>query len=234
MGRLWRGEVVGMARQQGASNSPPPKPQASPRVAKAMRSVLDTCFKAVGGHWVGSSVVHLGDHNVPNSFGACLHVKRAHCHDLLLIYPRSLPSAVFLDKYSQVSSLIPYSPEYASPPPHPSGSQVSRILSPIVATVEAVPRLVREHPTLIDYIKLEFGSVANCQLTILTDFFRHGFDGSGADNFMDAGSCIDGRLTSAWEWCSKLDRKSYAPIFKLAGSESERGTVMAPIFKFLC
>lgn len=23
---------------------------------------------------------------------------------------------------------------------------------------------------------------------------------SGADNFYDAGSCIDGRLTSAWNW----------------------------------
>jgi len=32
---------------------------------------------------------------------------------------------------------------------------------------------------------------------------RYGFDGSGADNFFDAGSCIDGRLTSAWNWCSQ-------------------------------
>jgi hypothetical protein len=54
------------------------------------------------------------------------------------------------------------------------------------------------------YINAEWGSTMNCQLAILTDFFTHGFDGSGADNFMDAGSCIDGRLTSAWEWCSKL------------------------------
>lgn len=32
----------------------------------------------------------------------------------------------------------------------------------------------------------------------LDDFFTHGFDGSGGDNYFDAGSCIDGRLTSAW------------------------------------
>lgn len=32
----------------------------------------------------------------------------------------------------------------------------------------------------------------------LVNFFRGAFDGSGADNFYDAGSCIDGRLTSAW------------------------------------
>lgn len=32
-------------------------------------------------------------------------------------------------------------------------------------------------------------------------YFR--FDGSGGDNNYDAGSCVDGRLTSAWNWCSK-------------------------------
>ncbi len=37
-----------------------------------------------------------------------------------------------------------------------------------------------------------------CWYKSLDDFFRHGFDGSGADNYFDAGSCIDGRLTSAW------------------------------------
>ena len=52
---------------------------------------------------------------------------------------------------------------------------------------------------------------------VLHDFFRSAFDGSGADNFYDAGSCIDGRLTSAWNWCNELPRKPYFPLFKLTG-----------------
>lgn len=41
--------------------------------------------------------------------------------------------------------------------------------------------------------------------------------GSGADNFYDAGSCIDGRLTSAWNWCNQLPDKPYFVVFKLTG-----------------
>ena len=49
------------------------------------------------------------------------------------------------------------------------------------------------------------------------------FDGSGADNFFDAGSCIDGRLTSAWNWCSQLPTKDFYLVFKLAGFTSFDG-----------
>ena len=48
-------------------------------------------------------------------------------------------------------------------------------------------------------------------------------DGSGADNFFDAGSCIDGRLTSAWNWCAKLEKKAYYPVFKLANFSGFEG-----------
>lgn len=52
---------------------------------------------------------------------------------------------------------------------------------------------------------------------ILRDFFRHGFDGSGADNYFDAGSCVDGRLTSAWNWCSNIEKKPFFTLFLLCG-----------------
>ena len=81
--------------------------------------------------------------------------------------------------------------------------------------IESLPGLIRSHPKLIEYVRADFGSEDGLIRVILGDFFRHAFDGSGADNFMDAGSCIDGRLTSAWEWANKLDKKIYSPIFKL-------------------
>jgi hypothetical protein len=62
-----------------------------------------------------------------------------------------------------------------------------------------------------------YGGLDKVRMDILYDFFRSAFDGSGAENFYDAGSCIDGRLTSAWNWCSQLPVKPFYPIFKLTG-----------------
>lgn len=142
--------------------------QSAPRIGRAMHEILHRSQKKVGS-WIGSSVVHLGDHNVPNAL-------------------------MFIDKYTQVP----------------------RILNPIVNVIDSIPKLA-EDKTVAELMERNCGSIKDCQLDILQDFFKHAFDGSGADNFYDAGSCIDGRLTSAWNWCNKLDKKSYYPIFKLGG-----------------
>ncbi|KAK5581907.1 hypothetical protein RB653_003487 [Dictyostelium firmibasis] len=142
--------------------------QSCPNVGKIMHGILRQTQQKVGDDWVGSSVIHLGDHNVPNSL-------------------------VFIDKYTQIS----------------------RILSPIVLTIEFIPKI--KDPNLIRYIQSTFGGPEHLTKIILCDFFKHAFDGSGADNFFDAGSCIDGRLTSAWQWSAQIAKKNYYPIFLLAG-----------------
>ena len=54
--------------------------QQAPGVSKAMHNILYKCQRQIGG-WVGSSVIHLGDHNVPNA-------------------------VMFIDKYTQVSTML--------------------------------------------------------------------------------------------------------------------------------
>jgi len=142
--------------------------QKSQRSVVAMQKILQKVQRKVGG-WIGSSTVHLGDHNVPNAL-------------------------MFIDKYIQVP----------------------RFLGPLVLTLDKIPALYAGSDGMKAYIET-FGGVKILTKTILADFFRHAFDGSGADNFFDAGSCIDGRLTSAWNWCSDIEKKPYFPIFLLTG-----------------
>jgi len=143
--------------------------QSAPNVSDAVHRIINRVQNRVGG-WVGSSVVHLGDHNVPNAL-------------------------VFIDKYIQVP----------------------RILSPVVLCLDKIDEVYTQQDGLKSYIDSTFGGPTKLKKLILCDFFRHAFDGSGADNFFDAGSCIDGRLTSAWNWCSKVEKKSYFPVFLLTG-----------------
>ncbi|ORE08166.1 hypothetical protein BCV72DRAFT_204100 [Rhizopus microsporus var. microsporus] len=130
--------------------------QPCPHVSKAMHKILNRAQKKCGS-WVGSSVVHLGDKNVPNAF-------------------------MFIDKYNQVA----------------------RILTPIVSTLDKLGSL--DDPEVADYVQKEYGGVEQCRKDILYDFFRHGFDGSGADNYFDAGS-----------WCSNIEKKKFFPIFLMTG-----------------
>lgn len=61
-----------------------------------------------------------------------------------------------------------------------------RILLPICNTLSQIPQLA-EKPALRSYIDDEWGSPEGLSREILADFFRHGFDGSGAGNYFDAG-----------------------------------------------
>ncbi|RMX65690.1 hypothetical protein DD238_004053 [Peronospora effusa] len=142
--------------------------QHAPKTSHLVHTILHHTQK-MRPRWVGSSAVHLGDHNVPNAL-------------------------TFIDKYTQIS----------------------RILSPIVNTVHDIPALAVQ-PNTRAYIEGSFGGAETLQKEILCDFFKHGFDGSGADNFFDAGSCIDGRLTSAWNWCSRIEKKTFFHVFLMAG-----------------
>jgi hypothetical protein len=148
--------------------------QSSPRVSREMSVILQKVM--AGGEWVGSSVVHLGDTNVPNAF-------------------------MFIDKYVQVP----------------------RILGPLVQCLDRIPELCQSDRGINTYITTTYGSASACQKVILQDFFRHGFDGSGGDNFFDAGSCIDGRLTSAWNWCSQVEKKGFWVVFLMTGFQGWDG-----------
>jgi hypothetical protein len=85
-------------------------------------------------------------------------------------------------KFFLIISSAPFQDKY---------SQIYRILLPICNALSQIHSLVA-NPALRSYIDNEFGSTDKLIREILADFFRHGFDGSGADSYMDAGSCIDG------------------------------------------
>jgi len=167
--------------------------QAAHKTSRMMHAILNRTQKSLGG-WVGSSVIHMGDHNVPNA--------------LMFIGKRAPP--VEMDVLLIRSVLDTRADKY---------SQIYRILLPICNTLLQLPTLYGT-PALRAYIDAEFGSLDALYLDILGDFYRHAFDGSGADNFYDAGSCIDGRLTSAWNWCSSLEKKRYFHVFLLTGASS--------------
>lgn len=97
------------------------------------------------------------------------------------------------------------------------------ILGPIVNCLENLEKVCDDDFGIQDMIDERFGGLLSIKKEILHDFFRSAFDGSGADNFYDAGSCIDGRLTSAWNWCSQLPNKPYYIIFKLTGFQGFDG-----------
>ena len=132
--------------------------QSCPRVARVMRSLLSKTQKAADSPWVGLSVIHLGDRDVPNAL-------------------------VFIDKYTQIP----------------------RFLSPLVDFVDGVSEMCASDTRVAKYVREMFGSARDLETAVLCDYFKHGFDGSGDDG----GSCIDGRLTSSWNWTSRVVKKNY-------------------------
>jgi hypothetical protein len=94
--------------------------------------------------------------------------------------------------------------------------QVPKILGPIVLCIDKIENSDNLLPG-VRYVIDNMGGVEVTQRLILRDFFKHGFDGAGASDFFSSGSCIDGRLTSAWNWCSKIESKEYFSIFQLTG-----------------
>lgn len=105
-------------------------------------------------------------------------------------------------------------------------NQVPRILNPMVLAIEGTDRIAK-NPFVYKYIEDAFGGIDALKKSshlpskkmlmtaILADFFKHAFDGSGADSYFDAGSCIDGRLTSAWNYANTISKKMYYPIFQM-------------------
>lgn len=118
---------------------------------------------------------------------------------------RDVPNPlVFIDKYTQVPNLV-----------HPISQTLKelRVLFGLPSTSPTVAANPIAYPGISNLLSFKYSNYEKLRLMILTDFFKHGFDGSGDDG----GNCIDGRLTSAWNWCQQVSKKPYYEAFLLTG-----------------
>jgi len=145
--------------------------QSCPRVGKLMRFLLSKTQRVANATWVGLSVIHLGDRDVPNAL-------------------------VFIDKYTQIP----------------------RFLKPIADFCDNISEMCADE-RIASYVENQFETERNLKMAVLCDYFKHGFDGSGDDG----GSCIDGRLTSSWNWTSRIAKKNYYHSFMLSGFQGFDG-----------
>ena len=173
-----------------------------PNLYNAVNEAVERARQDLGG-WVGSSRVHMGDHQVPNG----LH---------------------FIDKYTQIPKILQPiintlrcldNMEKKDPMQSQCMVEVCRQPHKSVLCSRRTPPPHPPHPSHTPPPQA-FGSVEELQIQILRDFFRFGFDGSGGDTDDDAGSCVDGRLTSSWNWCSLLKTKPFYAAFLLSGFSS--------------
>lgn len=100
--------------------------------------------------------------------------------------------------------------------------QIPTILIPIDKCIESINTLSRD-PFIKKMFEDQFGSIDNLQKDILCDYFKHGFDGSGADNYYFAGSCVDASSTSSCEFCNNISKKPYYKVFLLSGFTNFNG-----------
>lgn len=173
--------------------------QPAPNLYRAVKEILEKAKQTLG-TWIGDDRIHLSDSQVPNAF---FFIEKY--GSLSRILGPILRTVAFIQKrYDGDDGYIP-------------GSAAAQAAAASGGTNRSDVRAFRA------YVDAVYGSPKKAQLHVLRDFFRHGFDGSGGDNFDDAGSCIDGRLTSVFQWCNEIHSKSFYPLFMLAGFSSFEG-----------
>ncbi|EWM21314.1 Protein of unknown function DUF2009 [Nannochloropsis gaditana] len=184
--------------------------QACPAVGAEMRSILQRVQRECGA-WVGLSVVHLGDRDVPNALmfiDKYTQVPRI-LSPIAKVIEECLLASVYGKREEEEEEGVPDEDEEGGEDggegdPEEGGKQRGR---------RGMGADALYNQALAAYAKDVWGSAGNLKMHVLTDFFRRAFDGDGDDG----GSCIDGRLTSAWNWCSKIAKKPYYHAFLLAG-----------------
>jgi hypothetical protein len=168
--------------------------QSCPQVGRIMSEIMQKCFEQFP-IWHGSQAVHLGDINVPNAFS-------------------------FIDKYTQLERILGpldrtlYEIESAwENENHPLHGYVWEYFN----VVNSKNYEGFDKNQILDKNDPKYANMTPLHYKIMQDYFRHAFNGSGADNYNSAGSCIDGRLTSSWEWCNIISKKAYHQAFLITG-----------------
>lgn len=155
------------------------------------------------GSWVGSSVIHLGDHNVPNALmfidkytqvGAPVRTMRwgLACVVGLSIHPQTEPGLAHVHPsvYTSTPKPTPSSERNKTTNTNHKQPQVPRILAPIVQCLEQAERIYQEDDGVRNLIKKSFGGLEKLKKDILHDFFRNAFDGSGEYVYMLVVDCV--------------------------------------------
>ena len=190
--------------------------QQAPATSRAIHALLGRCQARLG-TWVGSSVVHLGDHNVPN---ALMFI------DKYTQVPRILAPVVLCIEQIDILVCDPGLAAYVNGT-FGSAERCERRLPCAAGRAAAgwhalthggrrATQAEAHHPGRLFPARLR--RLRRRQLLrrgalCLTGGMMCGVQQAltrGAAAFTVQGSCIDGRLTSAWNWCSQIEKKARA------------------------